>query len=161
MWEQSKENVQPVARGRSARKLGEVSDVALKARIIEDKNDTFEQLLRVAKLAVESDSTVETQTVVLTTYMSYSKWARENSPSSHEPCKKILERATEDMKGYTTLKNDPRFIKLWIEYVSIYTIASEDFFFIWQENAPTNHFSLFSSFLPCMSPLLSSHLFLS
>lgn len=118
MWEQSKENVQPVAKGRSARRLGEASDVALKVRTSEDKNDTFEASLCSSKQAAESEPTVETQTVVLTTYLSYAKWARESSPSSHEPCKKILERATEDMKGYTTLKNDPRFIKLWIEYVS-------------------------------------------
>ena len=53
----------------------------------------------------------------LTFSCSYLKWTRSNFPSNSAKTLEVLEKCTNDLKNYEELKNDPRHVKVWIEYV--------------------------------------------
>jgi hypothetical protein len=134
-WELSKENVQPVKRGRSANVLGERL-VGLKSKgsdTIEEKQKlVFESMIVKAKeneaaLDVEenpahasdiNDKPNEENQSLLEVYLLYFKWVRDTFPSSSDKALEVLEAATRDLKEHEGIKNDPRYIKLWVEYVS-------------------------------------------
>jgi len=46
------------------------------------------------------------------------KWIRDTFPSDLSRSLAFLERCTNDLKSNEGLKNDIRFVKMWIEYVS-------------------------------------------
>ena len=118
-WELSKENVQPVKRGRSAALL---SDVLLSKRansnlgsLEEDRSKYFEEQLSLAK---DPSSGVSSALDSLLVYENQFKWIRDNFPTDASRLLKLLERCTFELKAEKELSNDTRFIKMWIEYVS-------------------------------------------
>ena len=127
-WELSKENVQPVKRGRSVNVLGErlavVKPTAELESINKKQEESFEQMICKAKenavsVSVTGIDVDPNQTPgLLEVYLLYFKWVRDTFPSSSDKALHVLEAATCDMKDDVKLKNDIRFIKLWIEYVS-------------------------------------------
>jgi checkpoint serine/threonine-protein kinase len=112
-WELSKENVLPVKRGRSAAVLSDVlgSEKLRKGNIpLEDEKSN--QL---------EDSLVQAQgnpVAILAAYEEHFQWTRDAFPSDSSRLIKILERCTFDLKSELEMKNNSRFIKMWIEYVS-------------------------------------------
>ncbi len=133
-WEAHKENVLPVKRGRSVNVLGEKLSVVKSGAETDADNanhlNMFEDMISKAKIVHEAALAAESRgepipTVdpnqapgLLEAYLLYFKWVRDTYPSSSDKALAVLEQATCDMKHSTTLKNDTRFVKLWIEYVS-------------------------------------------
>ena len=111
-WETSKENVLPVKGGRSAKLLE--STVSAQFSLKERNNfDEFEKELKNAKI-IGAD--------LLDIYVRYFKWARTEFPSSSARAMQVLEKCTSQLSGNSSLRNDLRFVQLWIEYVSYYCI---------------------------------------
>lgn len=106
-WETSKENVLPVKRGRSTKglqnSLNHIHNTAQKGT-----NSIFEE-----ELAGE-----QTPSSILDVYVRYFKWTRDEFPSNAAKSMEILERCTAQLSAASELKNDMRFVKMWIEYVS-------------------------------------------
>jgi thiamine pyrophosphate-dependent acetolactate synthase large subunit-like protein len=55
---------------------------------------------------------------ILDGYAKYIKWTRDTYTSNSDKALKLLERCTYELKNEETLKNDLKFVKMWIEYVS-------------------------------------------
>ena len=145
-WEACKENVLPLKVGRSVRKFGE-SSLALRSEShsldkIEAKNDwksiekdfdnKIDSLLshrdkqNVDGLAV-TDSSLSLSKQILDEYIKYFKWLRNTYTSNSQKALKVLEKCTYDLKNETEVKNDTRFVKLWIEYADMVRTPGEVF----------------------------------
>ena len=120
-WELSKENVQPIKRGRSTNILGEKLTL-LKSSTSNDAHSEqckeFEEMIAKAKEnSSSSNPDGKVQQTVLEAYLLFFKWTRDTYPNSSEKALGVLESATKDLKDDESIKNDARYIKLWIEYV--------------------------------------------
>ena len=120
-WELCKENVQPVKRGRRVKglRLQENS----KARVEDENND--EEMVFKKKL-----SQTEAGEEKLLVWLGYLAWARSAFPSTSAKALEVLESCTNDLKDCKSLRNDPRFIKLWIEYADLVQTPGEVFSFM-------------------------------
>ena len=138
-WEASKENVLPIKRGRSVKVLTE--NVAGE-KSQSDNNIKIREKIFHDKILNAENSPTE----LFEVYVSYFKWTRDTFPSNNEKTVKILEvfiatileyliqtlsllaclrplfnflqDCTCKFKDQEGLKNDDRFIKMWIEYVT-------------------------------------------
>ena len=110
-WELSKENVVPVKRGRSAAVLSDTLATQKYART-EDTDEAFIQRFEDLLATQQQDALAR-----LSTFESYLKWTCDQYPSDTSRRMRILERCTCELKSEDCLKNEPRFIKMWIEYV--------------------------------------------
>jgi len=144
-WENCKENVQPIKRGRSAnmlakKGLGEHKPKGGEEATNDQQKAAFEKMISKAKTrklaAAAADATGNAATPtapsadgdgksdsdkpsLLEVYLLYFKWVRDTYPEASDRALAVLEQATCDMKDEGGIKNDPRYIKLWIEYVRI------------------------------------------
>ncbi len=136
-WESSKENVVPIKRGRSAKGLGEILTNDKDGKQIQDslQESEFEKIL-IKQEAVPAQ--------LLDAYVQYFKWVRDTFPTNSDKALKLLEvsdteycsfevsqilkrnltlifpqRCTFSLKGEESVKNDHRFVKMWIEYVRL------------------------------------------
>lgn len=120
-----KENIQPLASGRSARALVQVlssraSPVTLRGENAV-KQAEFEQEL---KTASELDDPLEV-------WVRYVNWTVETFPSgnSHDSgLVHLLERVTREFLHEDQYKNDPRYLKLWIQYIQNFSDAPREAF---------------------------------
>lgn len=115
VWESSKENVQPLKKGRSVKKLSESK--LLENPIHNDSSKTLQLKEREfeAELLLVKDNNI----ALLEKYLEYFKWVRDSYPTQNDKSLKLLERCTVDLKEDKTLKNDIRFVKFWIEYADL------------------------------------------
>lgn len=127
-WETCKENVQPIKRGRSVRGLGETlaakSNADMGVNPFAEQERQFE--VQVASLAQAGAPACEQ----LDAYAAYFKWTRDAFPSSSERAQAVLERATAALKDSSELKNEPRFVKMWVEYADLTRQPGEIFQFM-------------------------------
>lgn len=113
--EVDKENIQPIPQGRSALKLKELVTAdqdKLNATLVKERAE-FE-----SKLTPE---TLEELDDPLELYLQYIKWIRENyrNGNTNESCLiQVLERATHDFKDNDYYKNEIRYFKIWLEYIT-------------------------------------------
>lgn len=127
VWEAAKENVLPVKKGRSVKTLRESvvqSDDELR------KIDEAEKQFRKRLLETEDPSSK------ILVYAEYVKWARVTFPHNSAKEKEVLEvsklkamnnmsqcvmlqKFSVEMKNEPSLRNDERYVGLWIEYVSL------------------------------------------
>lgn len=120
-----KENIQPLASGRSARALAQAlspraSPVTLRGELAV-KQAEFEKELRTAS---ELDDPFEV-------WVRYVNWTVENFPSgnSHDSgLLNLLERATREFLHEEQYKNDPRYVRLWIQYIQNHSDAPREAF---------------------------------
>lgn len=120
-----KENIQPLASGRSARALAQAlspraSPVTLRGELAV-KQAEFEKEL---KTASELDDPFEV-------WVRYVNWTVENFPSgnSHDSgLLNLLERATREFLHEEQYKNDPRYVRLWIQYIQNHSDAPREAF---------------------------------
>jgi len=130
-WETCKENVQPIKRGRSTKGLGK-GFTTDRVEALEEQEAAFER-----GIAGLSDSRQ-----LLDAYVQYFKWTRDAFPSSSDKAQHLLERATAELKDNAELKNEPRFVKMWIEYADMVRTPGEIFSFM-QSNKIGERVALF------------------
>ncbi|TIC11287.1 hypothetical protein E3Q14_02333 [Wallemia mellicola] len=120
---ESKENIQPLAKGRSASTLSSIfrSDRQSRKRELEEQHQKFEEQIQQA--TEEDDDPFRV-------YSDYIKWAIEAYPSgeSHESnIVPLLERTTRTFKDDERYGRDVRYLRCWILY-SKYVHESRDIF---------------------------------
>ncbi|KAG5294445.1 spindle assembly checkpoint protein SLDA [Histoplasma ohiense] len=130
--EAQKENVQSLPGGRSARALaavlsggpGGASSLGL------DETRSFNDSIR-REYEVELQSIAESDDP-LDIYDRYVKWTLDAYPSSQATPQSgllpLLERATKAFLSSTHYKNDPRYLKLWLHYIRIFSDAPRETF---------------------------------
>ena len=110
-----KENILPIPQGRSASKLSEL--ISTDSKVLQSQ--LAEQRLKFEKsldpqLLVDLDDPLDS-------YLRYIKWIRENyrSGNTHESLLiQVLERTTHDFKDDDYYKNEIRYFKVWLEYIT-------------------------------------------
>lgn len=111
-WERSKENVLPVKRGRSAAGLSD----ALASSKLAAHSESIEQT-RAAYFNRQLELAAGSPLERLNVYEEQFKWNRDHFPSDSSRLIKLLETCTCELKDEEVIKNESRFIKMWIEYV--------------------------------------------
>jgi len=121
--EAQKENIMPLAGGRSAR--------ALAATILADEYpETTNPAHAAAKEAFEEElKTAPELDDPLDVYMRYVKWVVETYPSGGGTLlQALLYRATHNFEDSLHYKNDPRYMKLWVQWIGQYSDAPREVF---------------------------------
>ncbi|ODV67920.1 hypothetical protein HYPBUDRAFT_200247 [Hyphopichia burtonii NRRL Y-1933] len=112
--EQQKENITPMPGGRPASKLAANFNCASKSV------SQFKQQQQLQREQFESKlSEVEELDDPLEVYVDYIKWTHDNFPqgsNSESGLLALLERCTSCFRDVLYYKNDPRYLKVWLEY---------------------------------------------
>ncbi|KAN0064928.1 protein kinase [Thecaphora frezii] len=135
-----KENVQPLARGRSAHALSNTLTMQHKQRqaTLNAQRQEFEDLVNSSDNR-ESDDPLEAWT-------KYVKWCIDNYPSgqTHESgLVPLLERATRNFKDSEQYINDSRYLRLWILYARNVECARDIYNFLLANEIGTKLASLY------------------
>ncbi|KAJ1024077.1 hypothetical protein NDA16_002916 [Ustilago loliicola] len=138
--ESQKENVQPLAEGRSAHALSNTLNMQHKQRqaLLAQQRAEHEALVTSEDNA-DSDDPLEAWT-------KYVKWCIDNYPSgqTHESgLIPLLERATRHFKDSEQYTNDPRYLRLWILYARNVECAPDVYNFLLANEIGTKLASLY------------------
>ncbi|CUM62820.1 uncharacterized protein PRCAT00000378001 [Priceomyces carsonii] len=123
--EQQKENIQPLNDGRSVSKLAENFKNATNSMTHYKQDQTRERdaYENQLKIIAELDDPLQV-------FLDYINWTHDNFPqgsSSQSGLLTILERCTSCFRDVSYYKNDPRYLKVWLEYTN-YSDAPRDIF---------------------------------
>lgn len=113
--EADKENILPISQGRSALKLQEITgqDPRVLKQHLNQQRLEFENSLKPEILQDLDDP--------LDSYIQYIKWIRENyttGNTNESLLVQVLERTTHDFKDDEYYKNEIRYFKIWLEYIT-------------------------------------------
>lgn len=132
--EAQKENVQQLPGGRSARELARIFSAGSNSDKIASPspNDT-----RTLNDAIRQEYESELQAIgesddPLDVYDRYVKWTLNAYPSAQATAESgllpLLERATKSFLSSTHYRNDPRYLKLWLHYIRLFSDAPRETF---------------------------------
>ncbi|KAJ5123626.1 hypothetical protein N7448_009723 [Penicillium atrosanguineum] len=132
--EAQKENVQSLPGGRSARELARIFSGGSNSDSLStpSPNDT-----RTLNGAIRQEYENELQVIgesddPLDVYDRYVKWTLNAYPSAQATAESgllpLLERATKSFLSSTHYKNDPRYLKLWLHYIRLFSDAPRETF---------------------------------
>lgn len=115
-WETSKENVMPLKRGRNVLELNK----ALRT------NGSFQEKLKVEKLAQDKENQIRAYVGddPLHEWVQYIRWIEIHMPEDTRKKFSVLEKCTRVLKEESRYKNDIRYVRLWIQYVSTRYVES-------------------------------------
>ncbi|OCK79464.1 hypothetical protein K432DRAFT_383025 [Lepidopterella palustris CBS 459.81] len=132
--ENQKENIQSLPSGRSAKALAQLYSPPLSLGSTKspspshtnDLNNAIRQEYEKELLAIdESDDPLDI-------YDRYVKWTLDAYPSAQNTPQSqlstLLERATKAFQSSTHYKNDPRYLKLWLHYIRLFSDAPRETF---------------------------------
>lgn len=121
--EQHKENIQPKPSGRPASRLAlALKEHPPKTAIVAKKNE-FEQLI-----ALQDDLDDPLQP-----YLDYISWTNDTFPqggNTESGLLALLERCTSCFRDTSFYKNDPRYLKVWLEYLQYSDLPREIFVYL-------------------------------
>lgn len=143
--ESSKENIQSLPGGRSAKALAQLLSPIPSGR--NTKPPTYDDT-KTLNDAVRQEYEIELQSATdsddpLDIYDRYVKWTLNAYPSAQATPQSqllpLLERATKAFLTSTHYKNDPRYLKLWLHYIRLFSDAPrETFAFLARHNIGEN-----------------------
>lgn len=132
--ENSKENIQAIPSGRSARALAQLYTPPLGAKPGHAPSPLQTQDAHSAKrLEFEKElMNIDDSDDPLDIYDRYVKWTLEAYPSAQNDKQSqlgpLLERATKAFQSSSHYKNDPRYLKLWLHYIRLFADAPQEIF---------------------------------
>ena len=129
--ETQKENIQSLPQGRSAKALASAFGPSIFSPVAtpgstRNLNDAIRQEYETELLAIsDSDDPLDV-------YDRYVKWTFNAYPSAQatpeSQLRPLLERATKAFQNETHYKNDPRYLKLWLNYIRFFSDAPRETF---------------------------------
>lgn len=129
--ETQKENIQPLASGRSAKTLAiafasSSRSCAPTPGNTRNLNDAIREEYELELKAIQdSDDPLDI-------YDRYVKWTLGAYPSAQatpeSQLRQLLERATKAFQSFNHYKNDPRYLKLWLQYIRLFSDAPRETF---------------------------------
>lgn len=119
-WETSKENVMPLKRGRNVLELNK----ALRT------NGSFQEKLKVEKLAQDMEAKIRAYVGddPLHEWVQYIRWIEIHLPEDTRKKFSVLEKCTRVLKEESRYKDDIRYVRLWIQYVSTSCVGAQELF---------------------------------
>lgn len=139
--EQSKENIAPTPRGRSALALAKAFQPVSHSSPQDQRSQHTvirEQFERDIANAADLDDPLEV-------WLRYIKWTDETFPqgqSTESGIARLLERCTDQFKNDKQYKSDPRYLRVWLAY-STYSDAPLDIFTFLQRNEICQELALY------------------
>ena len=137
--ENQKENIQSLPGGRSARSLANLFSSPLHPLATPTPSDT-QSINDIARAEFEEELThIDESDDPLDIYDRYVKWTFDAYPSAQATASSgllpLLERATKTFLSSSQYKNDPRYLKLWISYIQLFSdTPRETFAFLARHN---------------------------
>ena len=117
-WEHSKENILPMRAGRKAATLAKVFGANANSQL-EQERAQFQK--RIEEASGSTDP--------LASWLEYYEWAKESFPTSRKEQLKVVQSATKLFRNNEAYKQDARYLRLWIIYVSSnQTLCSYDYY---------------------------------
>ncbi|XPS75982.1 Non-specific serine/threonine protein kinase [Ascochyta lentis] len=132
--ENSKENIQAIPSGRSARALAQLYTPPLGAKPGHAPSPLQSQDAHSAtRLEFEKElMNIDDSDDPLDIYDRYVKWTMDTYPSAQNDKQSqlcpLLERATKAFQSSTHYKNDPRYLKLWLHYIRLFSDTPQEVF---------------------------------
>ncbi|KAK9454194.1 Mad3/BUB1 homology region 1-domain-containing protein [Dipodascopsis uninucleata] len=152
MFEHQKENIQPLHEGRSAASLAKAFSPSVidgPKRDYETEREQFEKKIDAAN---ELDDPIEV-------WIEYIKWTHETFPqgsSVDSGLIALLEKCTNQFQNTPYYANDPRYLKVWIEYAGYNDNPREIFSFMYQNgigNGLATFYEEYAHYLESLSRL--------
>lgn len=140
--EKEKENIKPLMFGRSALKLGKALVETRAPTVLSKQRDKFE----IDLLSEELDDPLQV-------YIDYIAWTHNHYPqgaNSESGLLNLLERCTSCFRDTLLYKNDPRYMKIWLEYAEYSDSPRDIFVYLAKKNIGQElalFYGLFASFL--------------
>ncbi|CAK3905587.1 related to mitotic checkpoint serine threonine kinase [Lecanosticta acicola] len=129
--EGQKENIQALPSGRSAKALAQLYSPPLLGANPSPSNLSESQLKARAEFEKEL-ATIDESDDPLDVYDRYVKWTLDAFPSAQATPQSqllpLLERATKAFQSSTHYKNDPRYLKIWMHYIRLFSDAPREAF---------------------------------
>lgn len=141
-----KENIQPLMEGRSASALARAFAIppAASPEIQEEltrKRDEFED--RIARSTAELDDPIEP-------YLEYISWINDTFPQGgNNPTNgivQVLERCTSEFRDAPYYKDDPRYLKVWLRYITFSDSPREIFLYLARKEIGKNLASFYEEY---------------
>jgi checkpoint serine/threonine-protein kinase len=131
--EQSKENIAPTPRGRSAVALAKAFQPISQHSSPHDKRNEHAAIRDQFERDIANSNDLDDP---LEVWLRYIKWTDETFPqgqSTESGIARLIERCTEQFKNDKQYKSDPRYLRVWLAY-STYSDAPLDIFTFLQRN---------------------------
>ncbi|KIV80439.1 hypothetical protein PV11_07937 [Exophiala sideris] len=134
--EDHKENIQSLPGGRSAKQLAAILIPVPSGRPGRDSTPTLNET-KTLNDAIRQEYEIELQSIAeaddpLDVYDRYVKWTLNAYPSAQATPQSqllpLLERATKAFLTSTHYKNDPRYLKLWLHYIRLFSDTPRETF---------------------------------
>jgi checkpoint serine/threonine-protein kinase len=139
-WEGSKENVQPLKRGRDAKSLQTVANAPAVPKLERKAEDD------VQRAEFEAKVTDPDCADPLAVWFEYIKWAQDRFLAGDRQSGELvlLERATKacNLEKY---KNDPRYIRIWVLYCDKVREPLDMFKYMWSQEIGVRHALLYEA----------------
>jgi checkpoint serine/threonine-protein kinase len=123
-----KENIQALPSGRSAKALAQLYSPPLLGTNLTPNDQHSEQRAEFEKELANIDEADDP----LDVYDRYVKWTLDTYPSAQGTPQSrllpLLERATKTFQSSKDYKNDPRYLKLWLHYIRLFSDAPREVF---------------------------------
>ena len=132
--ENQKENIQSLPGGRSARALAQLYTPPLSSSTGKTPSPSplqAQDAHYAARQAFEQElQTIDESDDPLDVYDRYVKWTLDTYPSAQNTRESqlcgLLERATKAFQSSTHYRNDPRYLKLWLHYIRLFSDAPRE-----------------------------------
>ncbi|KAJ5067900.1 mitotic checkpoint serine/threonine-protein kinase bub1 [Anaeramoeba ignava] len=131
--ENSKENIQPLKTGRD---LSILSQKLINPTNDQEKTQLFETQLKQTQNGKE----------LLKKWVEYLKWKRQIQPQGGQEIINLFERSTRELLKYQEIKNDIRYLKIWLEYADFCEDPTDIFKFLKHNKIGLNHSILYITF---------------
>lgn len=126
--EGQKENIQALPSGRSAKALAQLYSPPLLGAVPSPNDQHTEERAQFEKELANIDEADDP----LDVYDRYVKWTLDTYPSAqatpHSRLLPLLERATKAFQSSKDYRNDPRYLKIWMHYIRLFSDAPREIF---------------------------------
>lgn len=144
--EGQKENIQALPSGRSAKALAQLYSPPLLGANPSPSNLSEAQLKARAEFEKEL-ATIDEADDPLDVYDRYVKWTLDAFPSAQATPQSqllpLLERATKAFQSSTHYKNDPRYLRIWLHYIRLFSDAPREAFVFLARHAIGENLALY------------------
>jgi len=128
-----KENIQALPSGRSARKLAELFSPSPLQKLATPTPSDTQNIHDCVRAEYEAEiEAIDESDDPLDVYDRYVRWTLDAYPSAQATPQSqldtLLERATKAFVGASQYKNDPRYLKIWLLYIQLFSDAPRETF---------------------------------
>lgn len=160
-WEQDKENVRPLRRGRDPAILAQAICMPRKAdaspQVVDGGAPVFEDERQQRRQAFEAKITELTSTRpsedqlpavverVVQLWYNFAQWAGQWYPRDPKEERAVLERATQALASEPSCREDERYLRLWLRLADLHKEPQEIFNFLWSNNVGETHAAFYEA----------------